>query len=915
MMTFAFRFVKGRPSFVLDTPMFTQLNSFVLSALLCATAVAAEPQSPNIVVILVDDMGYGDLSCFNSESKITTPHIDSLAREGMRFTDAHAPGPLCHMSRYGLMTGRYPFRTDVTVWPTQPLIAKQQMTIASLAKSQGYRTAMVGKWHLGFKENGYDKPLAGGPVDCGFDSYFGMRASTDIPPYFYIRGNQAVQQPTNHIDDQFSDDWSKIQGLRRLAGGIAPDMKLEEVLPRFTDEAVKVIRNHGTGSTSGADSAKPLMLYLAYPAPHTPWLPAKEFIGKSGASLYGDFVMMVDAQVGRVLAALKDAGLDKDTLVVFTSDNGPCWHDADTKRLGHDSTGGLRGMKSDAWEGGHRMPLIVRWPGQVKGDSESGQLVCFTDLLATFADAMGVDLPANAGPDSFSFLPALKGLAKEQPESAGKPVGDAVGSGSSSMRDTFVMRAGSLASMMTIRSGDWKLITGLGSGGFSKPKRIQPVEGGPTGQLYNLIDDRNETNNLYLQHPEIVARLTAEMKTIVDQGRSRVASHPALRKVDRSTLTNKVMVGYQGWFNCETDGADLGWTHWSKDRKKMFGPGNVTVDLWPDMSELDDDERFATGFTLKDGSVAEVFSSAHRKTVTRHFKWMRDYGIDGAFLQRFAHGLKNKTGKRHKDAVLQNVRDGAKQNGRSYAVMYDLTGLPAGGCQIVRDDWSALSRGQQITKDAAYQRHAGKPVVAIWGVGFNDGNKSRNYSLSECRELIEFLKADGCTVMLGVPSGWRKQERDATADRKLHDALQLADILSPWTVGRYRDADGVKRHGDKFWQPDIKWCADHNLDYVPVVFPGFSWHNLHGEKLGAIPRMKGEFLWSQISAAKRAGCDMLYVAMFDEVDEATAIFKCTNNPPIGEDAAFLTYEGLPSDHYLKLVGKAGKLLRGELEID
>lgn len=862
----------------------------IVFAVLCRAALAAETSKPHVVIILVDDMGYGDPGCFNPASKVPTPNIDSIASAGMRFTDAHAPGPLCHMSRYGLMTGRYPFRTDVSLWPTKPLIAPGQMTIASLAKSRGYHTAMVGKWHLGFQEEGYDKPLRGGPIDCGFDSFFGMRASTDIPPYFYIDGDHAVQPPTDHIDDEFSGNWSKIQGRRRLAGGIAPDMKLDDVLPRFTAEAVKVIDDYGKNSKT---SEEPLMLYLAYPAPHTPWLPSDEFIGKSGASTYGDFIMMVDAEIGQVLAALDDAGLAKDTLLVFTSDNGPCWYDSDTNRFGHDSKAGLRGMKADAWEGGHRMPFIVRWPQKVRPESTSDQLVCFTDLLATLAGVWGIELPANAGPDSFSFLPTLL----NEP-STNVPT-----------LDKFVMQAGSLPSMMTIRSGNWKLITGLGSGGFTEPKRIEPGPEDPAGQLYNLADDRGETNNLYLQEPEIVARLTSEMKTIVDDGRSRVASH----EVDRSTLTNKVMVGYQGWFNCEGDGANLGWTHWWRKRGKAFEPGNASVDLWPDVSELDKDERFATGFKHADGTVAEVFSSANQKTVGRHFGWMREYGIDGAFLQRFANGLKSETGRRHKDNVLSNVREAAAETGRSYAVMYDLSGLPAGGCAIVRDDWSRLRHEHRVTEDTAYQRHNGKPVVAVWGIGFNDRNKPREYSLAECRELIEFLKDDGCTVMLGVPTGWRNLERDAAADSQLHDVLLLADVISPWTVGRYRDVTGVNRHAKIFWQPDIQWCQNKKLDYMPVVFPGFSWHNLTGEPLDAIPRLKGEFLWSQIIAAERAGCDMLYVAMFDEVDEGTAIFKCTNDPPTSDGAVFVTFEGLPSDHYLKLVRDAGKLLRGELD--
>ncbi|MEM6776788.1 MAG: glycoside hydrolase family 71/99-like protein [Planctomycetota bacterium] len=385
------------------------------------------------------------------------------------------------------------------------------------------------------------------------------------------------------------------------------------------------------------------------------------------------------------------------------------------------------------------------------------------------------------------------------------------------------------------------------------------------------------------------------------------------RETDRTTLTGKVMVGYQGWFNCEGDGAELGWTHWARNRRRILAPGNVTVDLWPDMSELQADERFATGFTHADGSAAEVFSSGNRKTVERHFRWMRDYGIDGAFLQRFAHGLRSRTGQQHKDNVLSHVRDGAEEAGRSYAVMYDLSGLPKGGTEIVRKDWANLHQAMRITEDRAYQHHRGKPVVAVWGIGFSDRTKPREYTLDECRRLVKFLKASGCAVMLGVPTGWRSLDRDSIADPELHRVLRMADVVSPWTVGRYRDSKGVQRHAKQAWTPDVQWCKTSGIDYMPVVFPGFSWHNLKGDRLDAIPRMKGEFLWSQITAAHRSGCEMLYVAMFDEVDEGTAIFKCSNDPPTGAGVSFLTYEGLPSDHYLRLTGRAGMLLRGELE--
>lgn len=487
------------PTFMHGVLTSWRLCFFLLLACFVHAAVGAE--KPNIVILLVDDMGYGDARCYNPRSKIATPNIDRLAREGLRFTDAHAPGPLCHPSRYGLLTGRYPFRIDITRWPKEPLIEAGQVTIASFLRDQGYHTAMVGKWHLGFRENGYDQPLPGGPVDCGFDSYFGLRASTDISPYFYIRGNRAVRPPTAHIAEHHSEGWAANQGAFWREGGIAPGLDLKDVLPRLTDEACAVLNAQ---AAKKPDTRQPLLLYLAYTAPHTPWLPVAEFAGKSGAGMYGDFVMMVDAHIGRVLAALERADMTRNTLLIFTSDNGPMWLPTDVNRFGHDAAGGLRGMKGDAWESGHRMPFIVRWPGRVKPGTVSDQTICFTDLLATFADVCGAKLPAGAGPDSFSFLPVLEG---RQPTD--KPI-----------RGPIVMRAGSSPAMM-IRSGDWKLINQLGSGGFSQPKTIQPEPGGPTGQLYNLRDHLAETNNLYLKHPEVVARLTAEMQRIVNSEHSR----------------------------------------------------------------------------------------------------------------------------------------------------------------------------------------------------------------------------------------------------------------------------------------------------------------------------------------------------------------------------------------------------------
>ena len=407
-----------------------------------------------------------------------------------------------------------------------------------------------------------------------------------------------------------------------------------------------------------------------------------------------------------------------------------------------------------------------------------------------------------------------------------------------------------------------------------------------------------------LCHVVLAATLHAEMKIdplVPYRGES-------VKGVDTRTLQGKVMAGYQGWFNCPGDGAGLGWTHWARSGSKPFAPGNITVDLWPDMSEASASERFPTGFKHANGETAFVFSSHNRITVLRHFKWMRDYGIDGAFVQRFANGVKNESKRHHKDVVLSNCREGANRGGRTYAVMYDLSGLAAGATTVVSDDWNMLRKRMKMGNDPAYLHHEGKPLVAIWGIGFNDGRK---YTLKECRALVEFFKADGCAVMLGVPTGWREQNRDAIADPAFHDLLKLADVLSPWTPGRYSTPANAGVHADKYYKKDIQWCRERSMDFLPVVFPGFSWHNLNPQDpLDKIPRLKGKFLWSQFAGAKKAGASMIYVAMFDEVDEGTAIFKCTNDPPVGPNR-FLTYEGLPSDHYLWLTGEGGRLLRGE----
>lgn len=387
---------------------------------------------------------------------------------------------------------------------------------------------------------------------------------------------------------------------------------------------------------------------------------------------------------------------------------------------------------------------------------------------------------------------------------------------------------------------------------------------------------------------------------------------PVVKGVDTTTFNGKVICGYQGWFGAPGDGCPAsGWRHWTKHRGDL-ADGNAKVDLWPDMSEYSSNESFSTGFRLANNQPATVFSSYNKQTVSRHFQWMQDAGIDGVFVQRFAGSIRSPRNLDFVNTVLANCREAANLHGRAYAVMYDLSGLPAGHIDDVMNDWRDLRKKMAITADPAYLHHHGKPVVTVWGVGFND---RRGYTLDDCRRLIDFLKHDqetgGCFVMVGVPAHWRELSGDAIRDPALLDVLKTADVISPWTVGRYTSPAGAARYAHDSLVPDLAWCHQNGIDYMPVVFPGFSWHNMKGGPSAQIPRLRGNFLWSQFLNAKQAGVSKIYVAMFDEVDEGTAIFKCANNVPLGQESKFVTLEGLPSDFYLKMVGLGSEMIRGE----
>ena len=382
----------------------------------------------------------------------------------------------------------------------------------------------------------------------------------------------------------------------------------------------------------------------------------------------------------------------------------------------------------------------------------------------------------------------------------------------------------------------------------------------------------------------------------------------------------RVMCGYQGWFRAQGDASGRGWVHYCRDQDFA----QPTTELWPDVSEYP--KTYATSLKLADGSPARVFSSYDQSTVDVHFRWMQEYGIDGVFVQRFFNVTRTEERRREGRVVLGHALKASQQHGRAIAVMYDLSGIKSKGedCSSIIQDWKELVDELKITSQGTnqtYLYHRGKPLVTIWGLGFRD----RDYSIQDIgiEKLIDFLKNDpkygGCSVMLGVPTYFRNLSADTVPDPYLHKIMATADVIMPWMVGRFSPSlyEYLERYRAQV-EADIAWCSQRNLDYAPCVFPGFSWHNLKngGAQFDAIPRLKGGFYWGLISQAAEARAKMLYVAMFDEMDEGTAIFKCTNKPPTNAaPAKFLTYEGLPSDHYLWLTGQAGRLLRQETRLN
>lgn len=397
----------------------------------------------------------------------------------------------------------------------------------------------------------------------------------------------------------------------------------------------------------------------------------------------------------------------------------------------------------------------------------------------------------------------------------------------------------------------------------------------------------------------------------------------AVKGVDTTTIDGKIVCGYQGWFNTPSDGLILGWKHYPRHdslNSGSFRPGNASIEFWPHTAELPDDALASTPWRKRDGTTAKVYSSAHPGVVLKHFEWMEAYGIEAVFLQRFA-GLSTRDPARFRNnnRVLANVRSAANATGRAYVVMYDGDIRDRRELERLKRDWRLLVDKMGITRDPndkAYLHHRGKPLVAFWGFGFYH----RNTDLKLAQEFVEWLKHDpeygGNSVMLGIPSGFRELISDSVADPELHRLIEKADIVSPWSAGRY-DMEILDAHTEEFWLPDLEWCNERGIDYLPCVFPGFSWANYKGtlEISDQIPRHRGRFYWKQFANLIENGVRQIYVGMFDEIDEGTQILKIDNNPPVSKKEIFLSYYPDPEDHYLWLTGIAQEMLSRTIPFD
>ena len=501
------------------TGQFMKILAILFSVIACFANGLRAGELPNIVYILADDLGYGDLGCYNKSSKIPTPRLDQFATQGMRFIDAHSPSSVCTPTRYALLTGRYAWRTRLQrnvlgPWD-KPLIAPDRLTVGKLLQQHGYANACIGKWHLGqnyvttdgkpviggakdaLSNVDFTKPISDGPIARGFDHYFGTIVP-NYPPYCFIENDRTVGVPS-----------VPMAGANfNIPGPMVPGWKLENILPQLTSHAVRWIEEK-------AQTKKPFFLYFALTSPHYPVVPALEFVGKTKVGAYGDFVHQTDWSIGQVLDALDRAGVADNTLVIFTSDNGseitgevkPGAYDR-VEQFGHRSSGELRGAKRDAWEGGHRVPFVARWPSKIKAGTDSDEIVCHVDLIATVAAILGQKLPDNAAEDSISILPVLLGEQLKAP-----------------IREATVHH--SARGKFAIRQGDWVLIdapSGDDNGANGEPSWLKSERGYSThthpGELFDMREDLSQRHNLYAERPEIVSKLKSLLRKYMEEGRS-----------------------------------------------------------------------------------------------------------------------------------------------------------------------------------------------------------------------------------------------------------------------------------------------------------------------------------------------------------------------------------------------------------
>lgn len=506
-----------------------KIHYVISSILLCLVGlsyqeVLAQQAKPNIIVILCDDLGIGDVSCFNPQGKIQTPNMDALAKGGMKFTDAHTSSSVCTPTRYALLTGRYNWRSrlqkGVQGGMSPPLIAADRVTIAGMLKDQGYWTACAGKWHLGLEwqlkpnakgfqdgiEAGaagwnvdFGRPFLNGPTTRGFDAYFGISASLDMVPYTFLRDDRVVEMPT--VDKDFPMTLGRENGKTRR-GPAAETFEANQVLDAIANQSIQWIGERSTASKQG----QPFFIYVPLASPHTPIVPTAAWQNKSGINHYADFVLETDAAVGRIMDKLKSEGLLENTLVFFTSDNG-CSNQADFETLqaaGHDASAGYRGFKSKTYEGGHRVPLIAHWPAAVPSGTTCDALVGLQDIYATCANILGHELRATEAEDSFSFAGLLKSPGNDAP------------------RTSLVHH--SLHGRFAYRSGDWKIIYWHDGGGFGDKSTANDWKEPLTVnqlQLFHMKLDPFEKRNVIQENIEVAKRLTAELKQLIETGSSR----------------------------------------------------------------------------------------------------------------------------------------------------------------------------------------------------------------------------------------------------------------------------------------------------------------------------------------------------------------------------------------------------------